>query len=123
MNQKKRQLSSSSSTESLDHFRIPKIADRKATPKKADSAADSTSSIKVEDMEAGDSRSVSEVEDLDDNQLEDIERRARSGLNLEDDSAMDPGAGPSGASSGGGGSANNEKQRNRLGGSCRRRSQ
>ena len=111
MNQKKRQLSSSSSTESLDSFRIPKIADRKATPKKADSVADSTSSIKVEVMEAGDSRSVSEVEDLDDNQLEDIERRARSGLSLEDTSAMDT-AGPSGASGGGGISTNNDSTNN-----------
>ena len=87
MNQHKRQLSSSSSSESLNTFRIPKKVDTKKTPTKSEmesrSAATMTSPVKTE--EAMDDVVVdSEVEDLEDNQLEHLEISAKGSLDKEE---------------------------------------
>ena len=81
MNQNKRQLSSSSSTESLTGYRIPKKVDLKATPTKLDmassSAATMTSPVKTEEETMEANEADSEVQDLQDEQIEDIESQAK----------------------------------------------
>ena len=88
MNQHKRQLSSSSSTDSLENFRIPhKKKDSKPTPTKAKSAASAASTaspIKAEVMDQGDNTSLGELEDLDNGGLENLENMVKGDLNLED---------------------------------------